>query len=240
MDLYPFIEYASSYEEKRGKMEDRIHSIIVIDDHPLIHNGLKTLLATEKNLAITASCLTGAEALQRLKDETFDLAIVDLSLSDSDGTYLVQRIKAKYPNLHIIVYSMSEERIYAERVALAGASGYVIKTAEPSTLKRAIQAVLNGHHFFAEKIQERLIRRETGRATKPQSVLDNLSNREMDVFQLIGKGLNTVNIGTKLNISRNTVDTHRINIKKKLELPNGKALDRLAYEVVMLGKIPKA
>jgi len=221
-------------------MEDRIYSIIVIDDHPLIHNGLKTLLATEKNIAIAASCLTGAEAMRQLADNPFDLAIVDLSLSDSDGTYLVQRINAKYPDLRIIVYSMSEERIYAERVALAGASGYVMKTVEPAVLKRAIQAVLGGHLFFNENIQQRLVQRENGKPTRPQSLLDNLSNREMDVFQLIGQGLNTVKIGSKLDISRNTVDTHRINIKRKLELPSGKALDRLAYEVVMLGKMPKA
>ncbi len=221
-------------------MEDRIYSIIIIDDHPLIHSGLKTLLATEKNIAIAASCLTGADALRRLEHEVFDLAIIDLSLSDSDGTYLVQRINAKHPELRIIVYSMSEERVYAERVALAGASGYVMKTAEPSILKRAIQAVLEGHVFFEEKIRKRLSQRGDGKPTAPKSVLDNLSNREMDVFQLIGQGLNTVNIGNKLGISRNTVDTHRINIKTKLGLPSGKALDRLAYETVMLGKVPKA
>ena len=221
-------------------MEDKTYSIIVIDDHPLIHNGLKTLLATEKNIAITASCLTGTEAMRQLRENTFDLAIVDLSLSDSDGTYLVQRINAKYPDLRIIVYSMSEERIYAERVALAGASGYVMKTADPAILKQAIQAILEGHLFFKENIQLRLVQRENGRPTQPQSLLDNLSNREMDVFQLIGQGLNTIGIGEKLDISRNTVDTHRINIKRKLELPSGKALDRLAYEVVMLGKMPKA
>jgi DNA-binding NarL/FixJ family response regulator len=219
--------------------EEKIYSIIVIDDHPLIHNGLKTLLATEKNIIIAASCLSGAEAMQQLQKKRFDLAIVDLSLSDSDGTYLVQRINAKYPSLRIIVYSMSEERVYAERVALAGASGYVMKTAEPSILKQAIQAVLQGHLFFEENIQQRLVRREKGKPTRPQSLLDNLSNREMDVFQLIGQGLNTVKIGSKLDISRNTVDTHRINIKRKLELSSGKALDRMAYEVVMLGKMPK-
>jgi len=219
-------------------MESRVHSIIVIDDHPLIHNGLKTLLATEKNITIAASCLTGAEAMQQLQKKKFDLAIVDLSLSDSDGIYLVQRISTKCPSLRIIVYSMSEERIYAERVALAGASGYVMKTAEPTILKQAIQAVLKGDLFFAEKVQQHLVQRENRKSTRPQSLFDNLSNREMDVFQLIGQGLNTAKIGSKLDISRNTVDTHRINIKRKLELSCGKALDRLAYEVVMLGKMP--
>ena len=134
---------------------------------------------------------------------------------------------------------MSEEKLFGERAATAGACGYVMKTSKPSALKKAIHSVINGNPFFSDEIVRRIRRKECGRPVAPQSALDHLSNREMDVFKLVGEGLDTVHIGSKLDISKNTVDTHRINIKKKLELSNGKALDRMAYEVIMQGKLPK-
>ena len=134
---------------------------------------------------------------------------------------------------------MSEEKLFGERVATAGARGYVMKTSGAAILKKAIYAILDGELFFSSTIRERILQKEIGRSTGSQTMLDDLSNREMDVFKLVGQGLDTTMIGIKLNISRNTVDTHRINIKNKLELENGKALDRFAYEVITQGKLPK-
>ena len=212
---------------------------MVVDDHPIILNGLKTLLDSERSLSIDAVATSAAEAMKVLETVCPDLAIIDLSLGDSDGTYLIQKIHQQYPKMKILVYSMSEEKVFGERVASTGARGYVMKTSSPSTLKKAIYAVLDGHLFFSDHLMKRILKKQGGRPTAPQSALDNLSNREIDVFKLIGEGLDTVNISGKLDISKNTVDTHRINIKKKLELPNGKALDRMAYEVIMTGRLPK-
>jgi DNA-binding NarL/FixJ family response regulator len=214
-------------------------SIIIIDDHPIIHDGLKTLLATETNLSIDADASSATEAMEVLKKTTPDLAIIDLSLEDSDGTYLIQKIHNQYPHIRILVYSMSEEKLFAERIAIAGARGYVMKTSPASILKEAIYTVLNGELYFSQKLKERMLKKEIGRSSGERTMLDNLSNREMDVFKLVGQGWDTVNIGGKLNISRNTVDTHRINIKNKLELENGKALDRFAYQVIKQGWLPK-
>ena len=220
-------------------MESSVYSLMVIDDHPIIHNALKTLLASEASLSIDAVATSSKEAMDILETSQPDLAIVDLSLGDSDGAYLIQKIHHQYPRVRILVYSMSEERIFAERVAGAGAAGYVMKTSRPTDLKKAIHALLNGQLFFSSEILDRILKKRNGRPLEPKSALDNLSNREMDVFRLVGEGLNTSHIGKKLNISKNTVDTHRINIRKKMEIPNAKALDRLAYEIFVKGKLPK-
>jgi len=212
---------------------------MIIDDHPIIHDGLKTLLEPEKALSIDASASSASEAMEILKIRQPDLIIIDLSMGDADGAYLIQKIHHQFPQVYILVYSMSEERLFAERVATAGANGYVMKTSEPANLKKAIHTILAGGIFFSIDLTKRIQKKQDGRATKPQSALDNLSNREIDVFKLVGEGLNTMHISEKLNISKNTVDTHRINIRKKLELPNGKALDRMAFEVIMKGKFPK-
>ena len=212
-------------------MTDTVYSILIIDDHPIIHDGLRTLLTNEPDMEVLDIAASSSEAMEKLEHMTPDLAIVDLSLGDSDGTYLIQRIHTTYPSLKMLVYTMSEERLFAERTAMAGARGYCMKTTPPKELKKAIRAVIAGESCFHPDIQER-IDKKTASGSKEQDMLDTLSNREMDIFKLLGEGLDSVKIGNKLNISRNTVDTHRINIKNKLDLPNGKALERLAYEVI--------
>lgn len=219
-------------------MKHTDYTILIIDDHPIIHDGLKTLLATENNISIVATATTAAEAMDKLESLQPDLAIVDLSLADSDGAYLIQKMSAKFKKLRILVYSMSEEKLFAERLAGAGASGYVMKTSPPETLKLAIHTILAGDLYFSPEIQTRVIDKQNGRSTSVQTSLDNLSNREIDVFKLIGQGLDATSISTKLNLSRNTVDTHRINIKNKLNLESGKTLDRMAFEVITQGNLP--
>lgn len=220
-------------------MDNGKHAIMIIDDHPIIHDGLKILLSAEPDMKIFGIAASATEAMDMLAKGLPDLAIVDLSMGDADGTYLIQRIHATYPKLNILVYTMSEERLFAERTAMAGARGYVMKTTRPDKLKQAIRTVLAGELCFTPDIQERIERKQNGRAAGASSLLDTLSNREMDIFKLLGDGLDSIDIGKKLNISRNTVDTHRINIKNKLDLPNGKALERLAFEVIQQNKMPE-
>lgn len=220
-------------------MERPSYSLMVVDDHPIIHNALETLLASEETLSIDTVATSAAETLEILETTYPHLVIIDLSLGDSDGTYLIQKIHNQYPKMHILVYSMSEEKLFGERAASAGARGYVMKTSEPSVLKEAIHSIIGGHLFFSSETTSRILKKQAGRPVAPMSALDNLSNREMDIFKLVGEGLNTIHISNQLNISKNTVDTHRINIRNKLELPNGKALDRMAYEVIIRGKLPQ-
>ncbi len=221
-------------------MNNSIYSIMIIDDHPIIHDGLSILLSAEPDMEIFGIAASATEAMEKLTGELPDLAIVDLSMGDSDGTYLIQRIRTTHPKLKILVYTMSEERLFAERTALAGANGYIMKTSHPDLLKKAIRTVLAGEMCFHPDIMERILRKQHGRqAGGTATPLEVLSNREMDIFKLLGDGLDSVGIGQKLNISRNTVDTHRINIKNKLDLPNGRALERLAFEIIQQKKLPE-
>ncbi len=219
-------------------MQNKKHSIMVIDDHPIIHDGLKILLASEPDLEITAIATSANDAMDQLENGLPELAIVDLSLGDSDGTYLIQRIHATYPKLKMLIYTMSEERLFAERTAMAGALGYVMKTTSPAKLKQSIRKVLSGELCFNPDIEARIEHRLNGRAAGKHTVFDMLSNREMDIFKLLGEGHDSSSIAEKLSISRNTVDTHRINIKNKLDLPNGKALERLAFETIQQHRMP--
>ncbi|MDF7824857.1 response regulator transcription factor [Pontiellaceae bacterium B12227] len=215
------------------------HKIMIIDDHPIIHDGLKTLLTSEADLEISSTASSSEEALQTIQKSIPDIAIIDLSLGATDGTILIMQLKKSYPELRILVYTMSEEKLFADRTAAAGADGYVMKTSPPVVLKKAIRTILSGDIYFSPETKRRILKKKSGQNESPRTPLDILSNREMDIFKLIGQGLDTISISSRLAISRNTVDTHRINIKNKMELPNGKALDRLAYEVIQKGKLPK-
>ena len=217
-------------------MEKIKYSILVIDDHPIIHDGLKTLFATEPDLEIVAAATTSNEAMTQLQTLHPDLVICDLSLSDTDGTYLIQKIHSKYPKLRILVYTMSEETLFAERTVDAGARGFVMKTNPPAILKEAVRSVIAGKLYFSHQLEDQRHKKAAGRCKGQESLLNRLSNREMDIFRLIGEGVDTASISKKLSICRNTVDTHRINIKNKLELKNGKALDHTAFEVITQGK----
>jgi len=216
---------------------EKKNRIMIIDDHPIIHDGLRTLLAVEPDLEVTDSAMSSSEAMKLLSRSLPDIAIIDLSLGDSDGTSLIKQIHADYEELPILVYTMSEERLYAERAGAAGARGYVMKTSSPKELRQAIRSVLNGEYWFKPDILKR-IRERGGSSTyrNNNNILDVLSDREMDTFNLLGQGLNSAEIGKRLGISSNTVDTHRINIKNKLNLPSGRALIELAHDVVRYGK----
>lgn len=210
--------------------------IMIIDDHPIIHDGLRTLLSTEPDLQVADSAMSSSEAMKLLARSVPDLAIIDLSLGDTDGTTLIKQIHMDYEQLPILVYTMSEERLYAERVANIGAGGYVMKTSSPKELKRAIRTVLDGKLFFNPDILKRIKQKNCGEKESNHSLLDILSDREMGVFNLLGQGLNSTEIASRLGISSNTVDTHRINMKNKLNLPSGRALIDLAYDVIRHGE----
>lgn len=219
-------------------MNNEKRKVMIIDDHPIIHDGLKTLLATESDLEIIATASSAEEALAKLQERMPDIAIVDLSLGATDGTLLIEQVKKLYPELLILVYTMSDEKLFAERTEAVGANGYVMKTSPPASLKDAIRIILSGELYFSQESKRRISRKHQGHGNLPRTSLDALSNREMDIFKLIGEGFDSITMSEHLNISRNTVDTHRINIKNKLDLPNGKAVDRLAYEVIKKGKLP--
>ncbi|MGW8311585.1 MAG: response regulator transcription factor, partial [Thiogranum sp.] len=203
--------------------------ILIVDDHPLVRSGFVQLISDEPDLAVCGEAADEAQALQLVATTTPDLVIIDLSLAGGSGINLIERIKAHYGEVCMLVVSMHDESLFAERVLTAGALGYLNKQEAPSNIIRAIRRVLEGRVYLSDKLTERLLDSLTGMAKAPgQSPMQRLSNRELEVFELIGRGMTTGKIADHLQLSTKTIETHRENIKKKLGLASGQELTRRA------------
>jgi DNA-binding NarL/FixJ family response regulator len=203
--------------------------ILIVDDHPLVRSGFVQLISDEPDLEVCGEASDEAQALQLVAATTPDLVIIDLSLAGGSGINLIERIKAHYTEVCMLVVSMHDESLFAERVLTAGALGYLNKQEAPSNIIRAIRRVLEGRVYLSDKLTERLLDSLTGMAKGPgQSPMQRLSNRELEVFELIGRGMTTGKIADHLKLSTKTIETHRENIKKKLGLASGQELTRRA------------
>jgi len=203
--------------------------ILIVDDHPLVRSGFVQLISDEPDLEVCGEAADEAQALQLVAATMPDLVIVDLSLAGGSGINLIERIKAHYGEVCMLVVSMHDESLFAERVLTAGALGYLNKQEAPSNIIRAIRRVLDGRVYLSDKLTERLLDSLTGMAKAPgQSPMQRLSNRELEVFELIGRGMTTGKIADHLQLSTKTIETHRENIKKKLGLASGQELTRRA------------
>jgi DNA-binding NarL/FixJ family response regulator len=206
--------------------------IVIIDDHPLVRDGLAGLLTTQ-GFVIAGSAASAGDGLDVLRREKPDLAILDMSLAKADGLELLKQIKAEMPNMPMLVVSMHDETVYAERVLRAGARGYVMKKEPSEKIIGAITAVLNGEIAVSDRVkQEMLTMTVTGkRSTETEaSIIDRLSDRELQVFQFLGEGIPTREIAERLHLSVKTIESYRENLKTKLNLPNGAALVQRAIQ----------
>lgn len=206
-------------------------TILIVDDHPLVRTGLGELLKHEADLKICCEASNLQEAFQFLRDSSPDVAIVDVSLPDGNGLDLVKRLRIRNPNTRILVLSMHDEALLAERALRAGALGYINKEEAAENIVAAIRRVLKGKTWMSRRMKEHLL--STGAARTPgsfDSPLDCLSNRELEVFELIGRGLGTGEIAGKLHLSVKTIETHRANIKKKLHIDSSGELTRRAIQ----------
>jgi len=206
-------------------------SICIVDDHPLVRSGFRQLISDEPDLEVCCEAAGISEALKLLENNSPDLSIIDISLEDGNGLDLVKRIHASYPTIRILVVSMHEESLFAERTLRAGAMGYVNKQQAADQIIAAIRQVLKGSIYLSPQMTEQLLRGATGKARNNKgSSVSNLSNRELQIFELIGKGISTSKIAQKLHISIKTIETHRANIKKKLGLHTGNELSLKAMQ----------
>ncbi len=179
------------------------------------------------------------QALAAIKDNHPDIAVIDLSLSHTSGIELIKNIKPRYPGLPILVLSMHEESLYAERALRAGARGYIMKKEAPEKVIAAIRKVLEGGIYLSETMGDKLLNEFISRKSDTvSSPVELLSDRELEVFQLIGKGLGTRQIAEKLNISIKTVEVYRANIKEKLKLKSSAELVQHAIHWVMREDLP--
>jgi DNA-binding NarL/FixJ family response regulator len=200
-------------------------TILVMDDHPIVRHGLRQLLNDEPDLDASLEAASVAEALTLIRGHGPDLVIADLSLEGNNGLDLVKQIRKSHGRTAVLVLSMHDEALYAERALRAGASGYVMKQEPPERVVEAVRTVLRGELFVSPRVASRLMRSALAHAARRDGGdIESLSDRELDVFEGIGRGLSAAEIAARLSISVKTVESHRSHIKRKLRLPAAAAL----------------
>jgi len=208
--------------------------IVIVDDHPIVRRGLAELISLEPDLVVCAQAGSCAEALVCVEKDRPDLVIVDIALDDGSGIDLARDVRSRYPKLPILILSMYEETLYAARALRAGANGYVMKVEAPDVLLRAIREILNGEFYVGEKVAGRLLKSLLSNLGDVgwRDGLGSLSDRELQVFEMVGRGLTTREIASKLSISTKTIETHRSHIKNKLQLKHSAELAHYAVNWV--------
>jgi len=197
-------------------------SILIVDDHPMMRQGLAQLINHERDLSASCEAGTASQALNMVVARKPDLVIVDISLPDKNGLELIKDIQVFHPYLPILVISMHDESIYAERVLRAGGRGYIMKQEGGRKLMQAIRQVLSGQIYLSDKMSARILEIFSGRkAEVVSSPVERLSDREFEIFQLVGEGQGTREIANRLNLSVKTIEVHRANMRRKLKLRTG-------------------
>ncbi len=205
--------------------------VFIIDDHPIVREGLALLINQEPDLTICGEAWDAYSALEKLESARPDIVVLDLSLEGPDGLEVLKRIRDRRPDLAVLVLSMHDESIYAERALSAGAHGYIMKQEASEKVLEAIRRILREEIWVSEEIANRLLHRIVrGAAPEPDSPMDTLSDRELEVFRLIGAGHATRQIARQLNISVKTVESYQAHIKQKLSLKNARELIQYAIE----------
>lgn len=208
--------------------------IVIVDDHPLVREGLIGLLSAQSDFLVCGEAAGVVEARQVVASAKPDVAIIDLTLSDGTGIELIKELKAKYQGLKLLVLSMHDESLFAERAMRAGAVGYVSKHEASRTIVQAVRSILAGKLYLSPNMTELVVQRAfVAGADLSRPPVDRLTDREREVFELIGQGLSSRQIAVKLEVSPKTIETHREHIKEKLELSTGTELTRYAVQWVL-------
>jgi DNA-binding NarL/FixJ family response regulator len=210
---------------KTSSRKSEKKQVLIVDDHPLIRQGIRMLLTTEPDLEVCGEAETASDALAVMEKAKPDVAIVDLTLKESSGLELLKDIRVRYPDVLVLVVSMRDESLYAERVLRAGARGYVTKEEGPEMVLEGLRKILQGQIYVSQKMASKVMSKIVqGADQHGGSPIDHLTDRELAVFELIGKGLPTREIAKNLHISPKTVDSHREHIKDKLKLDSATEL----------------
>lgn len=207
--------------------------ILIVDDHPIVRDGLNLRISAEVDLEVCGEAESVAQALERVAETNPDLLIVDIALKASHGLELIEQLAQRFPQVKMLVVSGFEESLYAERAIRAGAQGYLNKQESNENLVEAIRVVLRGDCYLSEAMKQRMLSRVVRRRTVGSTPGELLTNREMEIFHLIGSGMTTSAIANRLFLSPHTIDSHRENIKKKLGAKNAAELNREAVQWVL-------
>lgn len=197
--------------------------IFIVDDHPIVRKGLAQLIDQEADLAVCGEAEDAETALELLRKAKPDLAIVDISLRGTDGIELTRLIRTRFEDIPVLVVSMHDESLFAERALKAGARGYIMKQEAIEKMMGAIRRVLRGELYVSEHVSANIVKKfvDAGDVSSPEELL---SDREIEVFRLLGRGFGTRQIAEALQVSIKTVETYRVNIKKKLNLASATEL----------------
>jgi DNA-binding NarL/FixJ family response regulator len=218
-------------DETNPSSEAARKRILLVDDHPIFRHGLEDLLKKQADLTVCGHADSAPDALTEMRRLNPDLAIVDVSINGTNGIELVKQMKAELPKLPILVLSMHDESIYALRALKAGALGYVMKAEALQQVIYAVRRVLEGHIFVSPRFGEKLIFKAV-HGGESGSPVDLLSDRELEVLVMLGKGHNTKSIADELHLSVKTIETHRAHIKEKLGFADASEMVRFAVDWV--------
>lgn len=207
--------------------------VLLVDDHPILRAGLGRLINHEADMMICGEAEDGATAFDLVGTLNPDIAVIDISLKGSNGIELVKNLKARYPELPTLVLSMHDESLYAERALRAGSLGYIMKEEAIEQVLVAIRKVLQGEIFLSEKMKSKMLQQmASGKGKVVSSPIEQLTDRELEVFRLIGEGCSTRQIAGQLHLSVRTVEAYREYIKSKLNLKNATELVQHAFHWV--------
>ncbi len=212
-----------------GRSSKKRVRILLVDDHPLVRERLTEIISRESDLMVCGEAEDRCDAVAAVSSQHPDFVIIDLALKNSDGLELIKDIRARWPKVQMLVVSMHDESLYAERVLRAGAQGYITKQEATRKILLAIRRVLAGNIYLNENVATHIVSRLTAR---PGAVAANpaeaLADRELQVFTLTGRGLSTTDIAARLHVAVKTVETYRARIKEKLRLKDSSELLQLA------------
>jgi DNA-binding NarL/FixJ family response regulator len=200
--------------------------VLIVDDHPIVRQGLRAMIGAEPDLCICGEAENEREARIAIRELQPDVVVVDLSLDEGDGINLVRDVHAHHPGVALLVLSMHDEAIYAERLLAVGASGYIMKQAAADQLANALRCVLDGGTYLSESMRRALI----GQPAAPAGEAPKLSARELQVLGMIGRGVSSRDIAQSLSLSVKTVESHRLAIKRKLNLATNAQLVQYAIK----------
>jgi DNA-binding NarL/FixJ family response regulator len=214
-----------------------MRKVFIVDDHPIVRDGLAQLVTGESDLEV---CGTGEEvsaSLRAILETQPDLVLLDVSLKDSDGLELAKELKARVPHLPVLMLSMHDESLYTERALRAGTRGFIMKEEAPQTLLAAIRKVLGGGMYVSEKMSASLLQgMARGKKHGIELPMDRLTDRELEIFRMIGAGKSVKQIAKVLFLSAKTVESHREHIKEKLNVKSSAELLRFAIQNATEGR----
>jgi len=219
-------------------VRSRKKTVFIVDDHPLLRQGLALLIDREADLTVCGEAEEAQAALMAIGEKKPDILIVDISLNGPDGLDLLKNLRMLYPDLPVLILSMHDESIYAERALRARANGYIMKQEATEKVLVAVRRILDGEIYLSDRMANKLLHQYvSGASADAHSQLSALSDRELEVFRLIGEGRGTRQIAEKLHLSIKTVETYQAHIKDKLSLRSGRELVQHAIQAKISEKV---